>query len=127
MTEYIACFPETLEPSACGKINNRSGRFFRYLTIDKKTGKIVSTNKQIGKHTCEAFGKEIAAFLGLPNPNDYTVQCWRGTASTFLADAGLSLVKIKGVTGNNEYNIIYIHKIIIIIYIYILYHIIYNY
>jgi hypothetical protein len=85
--------------SQCGKVNDRTGRFFRYLTVDKKTGQLVSTNKQIGQHTCENFGKDIARFLELDNPDSYTGQCWRGTASTFLADAGLSEKQIQGVTG----------------------------
>ena len=64
--------------------------------------KLIATIKVIGIHPCEQMGIEIATLLGLPNPEKYTGQCWRGTAATFLADHGLTEVQIMGVTGHQS-------------------------
>ena len=67
--------------------------------MEKKSGNIISTNRRIGEHVCEEFGKKIATLLRLENPNSYTGQCWRGTACTLMADEGMTAKQIQGVSG----------------------------
>lgn len=84
------------------------GRFFRYLKRDPKGPKhakhiaVESTVKPVGKNACAQIGKNIATFLRLENPDNYTGQCWRGTATTFCADAGMSAQQTRAVTGHSS-------------------------
>jgi hypothetical protein len=100
LDKYVACFPINSNEN---KKNIREGRFFRYLQLSKCTRKMyVSTAKPIGINVCAAVGKDIATFLNLPNPERFTGQCWRGTASTFLADHGHTAAQIRAVTGHSS-------------------------
>jgi hypothetical protein len=100
ISEYIECF----------KTEDRKGRFFRKLLF--KDGKITSSNQVVGVHTADKFGQKVAAILGLPDHKDYTGHCWRRTATTFAANAGLSLAQMKTLTGHKSDTVIqgYIDK-----------------
>mmetsp|Transcript_3078 Transcript_3078/g.4273 ORF Transcript_3078/g.4273 Transcript_3078/m.4273 type:complete len:429 (+) Transcript_3078:47-1333(+) len=86
---------------SCFNIAERKGRFFRKLFQNKVRG-IYAGKLAIGKNTCASVGKQIASFLNLPNPSNYTGQCWRGTAATLLADEGLTTKEIQRVTGHKS-------------------------
>jgi len=78
----------------CFTAEERSGRFFRKLRLTKDS-KVVSSITPIGKNSCASVGKQIAAFLNLPDFKKYTGHCWRGTAATILADEGFTTQEIK--------------------------------
>jgi hypothetical protein len=63
LEDYFACFSDPPRKAKNCADNGRSGRFFRYLEVDRLTKKIVSTIKPIGKIPCSSVGKEIATFL----------------------------------------------------------------
>jgi hypothetical protein len=100
ISEYIECF----------KFEDRKGRFFRKL-LDKN-GEITSSKQVIGIHSADKFGQKVAAILGLPDSKDYTGHCWRRTATTFAANAGLTLAQMKTLTGHKSDTVIqgYIDK-----------------
>jgi hypothetical protein len=84
------------------KLPGEDNRFFRKLLLDKKTTKLVASKQHIGKNTTARYGILIATFLGLDFPKSYTGQCWRGTACTYLADAGFSKIQIQQITGHKS-------------------------
>jgi hypothetical protein len=53
------------------------------------------TRQAAGKQKIANLPKEIATFLGLPNPLSYTGHCLRATSATLLADAGISMMNLK--------------------------------
>lgn len=68
-------------------------RFF----IHYQNGKC--TKQVIGKNKIGAMPKEIACYLNLPNPEQYTGHCFRRTSATILADSGADLTSIKRLGG----------------------------
>ena len=50
----------------------------------------------------EKVGVHIAKLLGMPNPGLHTGQCWRGTASTFGTDQGLTEPQLMAVTDHKS-------------------------
>ena len=77
---------------------------------DPTTGNIVSTVKPVGKHPCSKVGVKVAEFLGLPNPEKYTGQTWRGTAATLGTDAGLNDSEIQNITGHRSASSLKVYK-----------------
>jgi len=49
----------------------------------------------MGKTTISNVGKDVAEFLGLPDAKKYTGHCFRRTAATKLANAGLTALDMK--------------------------------
>ena len=77
----------------------KSGRFFVKLVRDSR-GKIKPTHQVIGTHTAAKIGKEIAQTLGKPDWNMYSGHCFRRSAITLAAEAGLSVNQIKDFSGH---------------------------
>ena len=86
---YISCFPES----------ERTGRFFRKLTSRKGGGTPIGTKAKIGHNMGSNYGKDLAQAIGKENYMKFTGHCWRRSAATWMADAGLSLAQIKVGTG----------------------------
>ena len=97
LDNYISAFPEVPFKTKNGKMNGRTGRFWRYFN---ESG--LATVKDMGIHTCEKVGVNIAKLLGMPNPESHTGQCWRGTTATLGADAGLNERQLQAVTGHKS-------------------------
>lgn len=76
-------------------LQDRNGRFWRYLSREKRA------KKPIGKNTISEFPKYIATFLKEKltsfnkDPNKFTGHCWRRTAATWAAESGISLINLK--------------------------------
>ena len=68
---------------------NKNGKVFK--TIRK--GKFTDIPKGVNK--IREIPQFIAKFLGLPNPERYTGQCFRRTSATALADSGASRLQLK--------------------------------
>lgn len=84
--EYLALYRKyvNLRPPS---ITHR--RFFIYYKMGKCSTQCVGIN---------SFGKmpsEIAAYLGLPNPELYTGHSFRRSSATMLADSGANITNIK--------------------------------
>lgn len=77
----------------------KTNRFFMQYR-DKKCVKQV-----VGKNKISAVPKEIATYLNLPNPQDYTGHCFRRTSATILADSGADLTTIKRHGGWKSSNV----------------------
>ncbi len=92
---YIAAFA----------VENRTGRFWRYLKRNK-AGVIYGTAAPIGKNPLSMIGKKIAARLKKANAETYTGHCWRRTAITLGAEAGLSLLQLKSLSGHKSDRIV---------------------
>lgn len=69
--------------------NVSSNRFF----LKYASGKCVAQN--VGINKIGQIPKEIATYLELLSPSEYTGHCFRRTSVTLLADAGGDLVTIK--------------------------------
>jgi len=61
-----------------------------------------AAKRPVGKNTISTYGKRIATMLRLENPDGYTGHCWRRTATTLCAEAGLSIPQMKAVTGHRS-------------------------
>jgi len=91
---YANCFtPEERNPEK---------RLFRYLIFDKAERKIRATKNLIGKHWFAKSGARVATQLEKDNPQLYTTHRFRRNTITRLADAGLSLVTIRCLTGHKS-------------------------
>lgn len=64
-------------------------RFF----LNYQNGKC--TRQVIGKNKFSNMPKEIATYLNLPNPEQYTGHCFRRTSATLLADSGANITTLK--------------------------------
>lgn len=53
------------------------------------------TKQVIGKNKISSVPREIASYLNLLNPLEYTGHCFRRTSATILADTGADLTTIK--------------------------------
>lgn len=91
ITNYVNCFP----------VEERTGRFFRKL-LTNPDGTVKFSKRVIGEHTAAKIGIFIAKLLNLSEPENYTGHCWRRTATTFAANAGLPLPQIKALTGHKS-------------------------
>ena len=74
--------------------------------INADNNVIVGTKSVVGKNTASSFGKEIAQLLDLKDPHTYTGHTWRRTAITWAANAGLSLVQLKSLSGHKSDTVI---------------------
>jgi hypothetical protein len=52
-------------------------------------------NSPMGINSIAQIPQKIAKFLNLQNPQQYTGHCFRRSASTFLANQGISLLNLK--------------------------------
>jgi hypothetical protein len=95
--KYLALF------SARGRADNLKTRLWRRCSTSK-AGAITCnwTAQNIGVNTCKLFGFQIATALKLADPKSYTGHCWRRSAATLAANAGLSLPQIKALTGHRS-------------------------
>lgn len=69
-------------------INDRKGRFLRYIVNGK------GSNRPVGKNKVSEYPGFVASFLGL-SPSGYSGHCWRRTAATILAEADVSVIQLK--------------------------------
>lgn len=63
------------------------------LFLNYQNGKC--TKQVIGRNKFAGFPKQIATFLELENPENYTGHCFRRTSATLLADSGANLTMLK--------------------------------
>jgi hypothetical protein len=91
--QYLSCFKTTQDRLP-------ESRLFRKLTT--KGGVITATQCVIGHNTAAKFSKDIANMLGYSDFDRYTGHCWRGTAITWAAEAGLSLPQIKSLSNHKS-------------------------
>ena len=97
INEYLKLFRDT---------SHRPGsRVFRKILVDKRR-EMYASEQKLGKHTCTALGKDIAEFLKLESPNQYTGQCWRHTSATILAEHGWHHEQIMGITGHKSERVV---------------------
>lgn len=78
--KYVGCRPTDVK-------NN--GRFF----LNYKNGKC--TKQPVGINKIGGMAKEIATFLKLKNPEQYTGHCFRRSSATLLVNAGGDLLTLK--------------------------------
>jgi integrase len=64
-----------------------------WMTYDKK--KENYKNIPMGINTLRKIPSQIAAFMGLENPQEYTGHSLRATSATVLADSGVSMENLK--------------------------------
>lgn len=64
----------------------------RYL-LNYQNGKC--TVQVVGKHKIARMPKDIATYLNLKDPKDYTGHSFRRTSTTILADSGAGIEEIK--------------------------------
>ena len=104
LQKYLNTFPDstTMQWKKKKEKIGADNHFFRKLGRDSTTKELVASLTNIGKNKAARFGIDIANFLGLKDPLCYTGQCWRGTACTYLADAGFTKVQIKQITGHKS-------------------------
>jgi integrase len=72
----------------------------------------------VGKMTCKKFSEAIATRLLLPNPLHYTGHCWRRTAATLAANAGLSMAQLKCLTGHRSDTVLQVSRMHIMLTLY---------
>lgn len=73
------------------QVTQPTGRFFRNFNA---TSKKISS-QPMGKNNISAVPLDIAKYLNLQNPKQYTGHTIRRTAATWLADQGVSLLDLK--------------------------------
>lgn len=69
--------------------NPTSNRLF--LKYDKG----VCTNMVVGMNTIAKIPKDVANYLGLPEPEEYTGHCFRRTSATLLVSGGGDITQLK--------------------------------
>lgn len=69
--------------------NSKNTRFF----LNLQNGKC--TNQPIGINKFASMPKDIAIFLGLENPEQYTGHCFRRTSATLLIEGGGDMATLK--------------------------------
>eukprot|EP01038_Epipyxis_sp_PR26KG_P015728 gene15728-21291_t len=72
----------------------RTGRFFRKINAGMKP-----TLQNIGINKIGSFSVEMAKWLQLKNPEEYSSHAMRRTAATLLADSGCSVMELKAAGG----------------------------
>ncbi|CAM9926110.1 unnamed protein product, partial [Heterosigma akashiwo] len=82
---------EKLEDDMPYSVGTSNQRF--WLKYDVKLGKFV--NSPVGKNLLAKVPSEIAEFLGLPNPEEFTGHCFRHTFANILANSGCSKVQLQ--------------------------------
>lgn len=93
LDRFLQCYPTP--PS--------DGRLFHKLKEDGgQPGGFLATHEKVGHNPAAQFGKRIAAFLELPDPQNYTGHCWRTTTLTWGADEGLSLAQLKSISDHKS-------------------------
>ncbi|KAJ8686551.1 hypothetical protein QAD02_022345 [Eretmocerus hayati] len=99
----VVTIPKSKSKTNVEKIFRVVGNFYeivkRYLLVRQKIPhprfflslrKTKFINLPAGKNTIGAIPARIAAFLGLPNPKEYTSHCIRRTAATIYASTGVT-------------------------------------
>lgn len=82
--KYCSCFNKEAQ----------NGRLLRRITKSLQGSK-----QNVGVHTIGSVPKEIAEFLQLRNPNEYTSHCMRRTGATLMADNGADTLAIMRAGG----------------------------
>ncbi|KAJ1401497.1 hypothetical protein B484DRAFT_405701 [Ochromonadaceae sp. CCMP2298] len=103
--KYLALF------RARGRSDNLKKRLWRRCSTSK-AGAITCnwTAQNIGVNTCKLFGLHNATALKPADPKSYMGHCWRRSAATLAANAGLSFPQIKALTGHRSDNSTYESK-----------------
>lgn len=65
--------------------------------LNYKNGKC--TKQCIGVHKFGNVAKNVAKYLDLPIPDEYTGHCFRRSSATMLADAGADMLALKRLGG----------------------------
>lgn len=86
----------------CFKVEDQCGRLFRRLIYKTQQSKIVGTQIPIGKNIISTYGKRVAQILQKRDAQFYTGHCWRRTAITLAASAGLSIPQLKVLSGHRS-------------------------
>jgi Phage integrase family len=93
VAEYMALFND----------EQKVGKFFKKLKWSTDAVQVIQATKiVVGKNKMADYCKDIARYLGLPNPNSYTGHTLRRTAITWAANAGLPLSQIKCLSGHRS-------------------------
>jgi integrase len=58
--------------------------------------------QNVGKGFLANLGRDIAKSLGLANWQQFTGHCWRRTAITWGANAGMTLSQLKAMSGHHS-------------------------
>jgi len=85
----VDCLKLYLSTFESGMKDAADGRLWRKLTFTKQ-GKLVATKQKVGKNTIAEYGKDIAKYLQLPEPEKYTGHFIRRTVTTLAAESGLT-------------------------------------
>jgi hypothetical protein len=72
----------------------KTGRFFRKLDDNLKP-----MNRPIGISMVSVFAREIAVFLMLEEPTEFSSHSFRHSGATALADQGLSVIELQRAGG----------------------------
>jgi hypothetical protein len=92
---YIA-----LRPAGLMTPVQKKTKFFRKTAQGKL--KMSWSAQNIGKASLATYGRAIAKSLGIVNWMQYTGHCWRRTAITFGANAGMTLPQLKSMSGHHS-------------------------
>ena len=93
----VDCLKLYLSTFESGMKDAADGRLWRKLTFTKQ-GKLVAAKQKVGKNTIAEYGKDIAKYLQLPEPEKYTGHFIRRTVTTLAAESGLTVQLIKCLT-----------------------------
>ena len=97
----VDCLKMYLSTFESGMRDAAEGRLWRKLTANKE-GKLLATKQKVGKNTIANYGKDIARYLQLPEPEKYTGHFIRRTVTTLAAESGLTVQQIKCLTGHKS-------------------------
>ena len=85
----VDCLKLYLSTFESGMKDAADGRLWCKLTFTKQ-GKLVAAKQKVGKNTIAEYGKDIAKYLQLPEPEKYTGHFIRRTVTTLAAESGLT-------------------------------------
>jgi hypothetical protein len=96
---YLACFPKAYPGTP---EERKKEKLWRRLSLTRNHPTATWKAQPVGRDKCKKFGIVIATALDLFEPSTYTGHCWRRSAATLAANAGLSLAQIKALTGHRS-------------------------
>ncbi len=77
------------------------GNLWKYAEeTSKSSTQLHIANKNIGINKLREIGIEIAKYLGLPSPNNYTSHCFRRTGATSMSNNKASPYQIANTLGS---------------------------
>jgi hypothetical protein len=85
----------------------KSKKFFRKISATAQ-GKLKMSwvAQNVGKSPLANVGREVAQLLEIPNWTQFTGHCWRRTAITFGANAGMTLPQLKAMSGHHSDSVV---------------------